>query len=205
MITGKDILNAWLIWKSAGLTPPNAGTPAELQAMRESMLKQYGGLEPETWQKVINKLSHGNHWPRFTDIDDVIKSLREKAEGERVMKALPKPASLHKANIAKIHAIVEHIFKHGSFNGLIQPVSEDFKAYAKKLFPDCNDEFIRRNYCDIAAVKKQDTICELCSAGVLTEGCPVYGHKQFLRIDKRGGNTYICADSNICSKYSRSV
>lgn len=169
------------------------------------MFQQYGHLDSDFWRQVVDILSHSAKWPRFTDIDDVIKSLREKAEGERVMKALPKPASLHKANIAKIHAIVEHIFKHGSFNGLIQPVSEDFKAYAKKLFPDCNDEFIRRNYCDIAAVQKQDTICELCSAGVLTEGCPVYGHKQFLRIDKRGGNTYICADSNICSRYSRSV
>lgn len=194
MMTGKDILNAWLIWKSAGLTPPNAGTPAELQAMTESMLKQYGGLEPETWQKVINKLSHGNHWPRFADIDAAIKELKPPEQPQA-----PQPIN-RKANLAKIHAIVEHIFKHGSFNGLIQPVSEDFKAYAKKLFPDCNDEFIRRNYCDIAAVQKQDTICELCSAGVLTEGCPVYGHKQFLRIDKRGGNTYICADSNICSK-----
>lgn len=199
MITGKDILNAWLIWKSAGLTPPNAGTPVELQAMTESMLKQYGGLEPETWQKVINKLSHGNHWPRFADIDTAVKELKPPEQPQA-----PQPIN-RKANLAKIHAIVEHIFKHGSFNGLIQPVSEDFKAYAKKLFPDCNDEFIRRNYCDIAAVQKQDTICELCSAGVLTEGCPVYGHKQFLRIDKRGGNTYICADSNICSRYSRSV
>ena len=199
MITGKDILNAWLIWKSAGLTPPNAGTPAELQAMTESMLKQYGGLEPETWQKVINKLSHGSHWPRFADIDAAVKELTPSEEPQA-----PQPIN-RKANLAKIHAIVEHIFKHGSFNGLIQPVSDEFKAYAKKLFPDCNDEFIRRNYCDIAAVQKQDTICELCSAGVLTEGCPVYGHKQFLRIDKRGGNTYICADSNICSRYSRSV
>lgn len=199
MITSKDILNAWLIWKSAGLTPPNAGTPAELQAMTESMLKQYGGLEPETWQKVINKLSHGNHWPRFTDIDAAIEELKPPEQPQT-----PRPIN-RKANLAKIHAIVEHIFKHGSFNGLIQPVSEDFKAYAKKLFPDCNDEFIRRNYCDIAAVQKQDTICELCKAGVLPEGCPVYGHKQFLRIDKRGGNTYICADSNICSRYSRTV
>lgn len=201
MITGKDILNAWLVWQSAGLIPPNAGTPAELQAMTESMLKQYGGLEPETWQKVINKLSHGNHWPRFADIDAAVKELTPPEQPQ----ALPKPASLYRANLAKIHAIVEHIFKHGSFNGLIQPVSDEFKAYAKKLFPDCNDEFIRRNYCDIAAVQKQDTICELCSAGVLPEGCPVYGHKQFLRIDKRGGNTYICADSNVCSRYSRSV
>ena len=199
MITGKDILNAWLVWKSAGLTPPNAGTPAELQAMTESMLKQYGGLEPETWQKVINKLSHGSHWPRFADIDAAVKELTPSKEPQA-----PQPIN-RKANLAKIHAIVEHIFKHGSFNGLIQPVSDEFKAYAKKLFPDCNDEFIRRNYCDIAAVQKQDTICELCSAGVLPEGCPVYGHKQFLRIDKRGGNTYICADSNICSRYSRKV
>ena len=167
--------------------------------MTESMLKQYGGLEPETWQKVINKLSHGSHWPRFADIDAAVKELTPSEEPQA-----PQPIN-RKANLAKIHAIVEHIFKHGSFNGLIQPVSDEFKAYAKKLFPDCNDEFIRRNYCDIAAVQKQDTICELCSAGVLTEGCPVYGHKQFLRIDKRGGNTYICADSNICSRYSRSV
>lgn len=197
MITGKDILNAWLIWKSAGLTPPNAGTPAELQAMTESMLKQYGGLEPETWQKVINKLSHGSHWPRFADIDAAVKELTPSKEPQA-----PQPIN-RKANLAKIHAIVEHIFKHGSFNGLIQPVSDEFKAYAKKLFPDCNDEFIRRNYCDIAAVQKQDTICELCSAGVLPEGCPVYGHKQFLRIDKRGGNTYMCVDSNVCGKYQR--
>ena len=199
MITGKDILNAWLIWKSAGLTPPNAGTPVELQAMTESMLKQYGGLEPETWQKVINKLSHGNHWPRFADIDTAVKELKPPEQPQA-----PQPIN-RKANLAKMHAIIEHIGKHGSFKGLLQEPSEEITAYAKKLFPDCNDEFIRRNYCDIAAVQKQDTICELCSAGVLTEGCPVYGHKQFLRIDKRGGNTYICADSNICSKYSRSV
>lgn len=85
--------------------------------------------------------------------------------------------NLYKANLAKIRAITEHITKHGSFKGLLQEPSEEITAYAKKLFPDCDDEFISRNYCDIAAVQKQDTICELCSAGVLPEGCPVYGHK----------------------------
>lgn len=199
MITGKDILNAWLVWKSAGLTPPNAGTPAELQAMTESMLKQYGGLEPETWQKVINKLSHGSHWPRFADIDAAVKELTPPEQPQA-----PQPIN-RKANLAKMHAIIEHIGKHGSFDGLLQPPSPAVIEYAKRIFPDCDMDFIKRNYCDIAAVQKQDTICELCSAGVLPEGCPVYGHKQFLRIDKRGGNTYICADSNVCSRYSRTV
>lgn len=199
MITDKDILNAWLIWKSAGLTPPNAGTPEELQAMTESMLKQYGGLEPETWQKVINKLSHGNHWPRFADIDTAVKELKPPEQPQA-----PQPIN-RKANLAKMHAIIEHIGKHGSFKGLLQEPSPAVIEYAKRLFPDCDTDFVSRNYCDIAAVQKQDTICELCKAGVLPEGCPVYGHKQFLRIDKRGGNTYICADSNICSRYSRSV
>ena len=200
MITGKDILNAWLVWKSAGLIPPNAGTPAELQAMTESMLKQYGGLEPETWQKVINKLSHGSHWPRFADIDTAVKELKPPPEEPQAQQPINR-----KANLAKMHAIIEHIGKHGSFDGLLQPPSPAVIEYAKKIFPDCDMDFIKRNYCDIAAVQKQDTICELCKAGVLPEGCPVYGHKQFLRIDKRGGNTYICADSNICSRYSRSV
>lgn len=196
MITGKDILNAWLVWKSAGLIPPNAGTPAELQAMTESMLKEYGGLEPETWQKVINKLSHGNHWPRFTDIDAAIKELKPPEQPQA-----PQPIN-RKANLAKMHAIVEHIGKHGSFDGLLQPPSPAVIEYAKKLFPDCNDEFIRRNYCDIASVKRFD---DMCQSNVACGECPFYGHKQFLKINPRGGNTYICADSNICSRYSRSV
>ena len=205
MLNGKDILDAWIVWKGAGLIPPKAAEPEQLQTMTQSMLRQYGHLEPAMWGKAVDILAHCDHWPRFSDIDETLKSLREKAEAQKVMASLPKPASLYKANIAKIKAIVEHIGKGGSFKGLLQEPAADVVEYAKKIFPDCDMDFIKRNYCDIAAVQKQDTICELCSAGVLTEGCPVYGHKQFLRIDKRGGNTYICADSNICSRYSRSV
>lgn len=196
MITGKDILNAWLIWKSAGLTPPNAGTPAELQAMTESMLKQYGELEPETWQKVINKLSHGSHWPRFADIDTAVKELKPPEQPQA-----QQPIN-RKANLAKMHAIIEHIGKHGSFDGLLQPPSPAVIEYAKRLFPDCDMDFIKRNYCDIASVKRFD---EMCQSNVACGECPFYGHKQFLKINPRGGNTYMCADSNICSRYSRSV
>lgn len=197
MITGKDILNAWLIWKSAGLIPPNAGTPAELQAMTESMLKQYGGLEPETWQKVINKLSHGSHWPRFADIDTAVKELKPPPEEPQAQQRINR-----KANLAKMHAIIEHIGKHGSFDGLLQPPSPAVIEYAKKLFPDCNDEFIKRNYCDISTAKRYD---EMCNSRAACGQCPFSGHAMFLKISPRGGNTYMCADSNICSRYSRSV
>lgn len=197
MITGKDILNAWLVWKSAGLTPPNAGTPAELQAMTESMLKQYGGLEPETWQKVINKLSHGSHWPRFADIDTAVKELKPPPEEPQAQQPINR-----KANLAKMHAIIEHIGKHGSFDGLLQPPSPAVIEYAKRLFPDCDTDFVSRNYCDILTAKQYD---DMCRSGTACRDCTLCGHKAFLKIDKRGGNTYICADSNICSKYSRTV
>ena len=110
--------------------------------------------------------------------------------------------NLYKANLAKIRAITEHIAKHGSFKGLLQEPSEDITAYAKKLFPDCDVNFIKRNICDIGGQKRNDTICELCAAGVLSEGCPFAGHKQFLKINSRGGNTYMCAGSDVCSRYS---
>lgn len=197
MITGKDILNAGLIWKSAGLTPPNAGTPAELQAMTESMLKQYGGLEPETWQKVINKLSHGSHWPRFADIDAAVKELKPPPEEPQAQQPINR-----KANLAKMHAIIEHIGKHGSFDGLLQPPSPAVIEYAKRIFPDCDMDFIKRNYCDISTAKRYD---EMCNSRAACEQCPFSGHAMFLKISPRGGNTYICADNNICSKYSRSV
>ena len=197
MITGKDILNAWLVWKSAGLIPPNAGTPAELQAMTESMLKQYGGLEPETWQKVINKLSHGSHWPRFADIDTAVKELKPPPEEPQAQQPINR-----KANLAKMHAIIEHIGKHGSFDGLLQPPSPAVIEYAKRLFPDCDMDFIKRNYCDISTAKRYD---EMCNSRAACGQCPFSGHAMFLKISPRGGNTYICADSNICSKYSRSV
>ena len=195
MITGKDILNAWLIWKSAGLTPPNAGTPVELQAMTESMLKQYGGLEPETWQKVINKLSHGSHWPRFADIDTAVKELKPPPEEPQAQQPINR-----KANLAKMHAIIDHIGKHGSFDGLLQPPSPAVIEYAKRLFPDCDIDFIKRNYCDIASVKRFD---EMCRSNVACGECPFYGHKQFLKINPRGGNTYMCADSEICGRYGQ--
>ena len=196
MITGKDILNAWLVWKSAGLTPPNAGTPAELQAMTESMLKQYDGLEPETWQKVINKLSHGSHWPRFADIDTAVKELTPPEQPQA-----QQPIN-RKANLAKMHAIIEHIGKHGSFDGLLQPPSPAVIEYAKKIFPDCDMDFIKRNYCDISTAKRYD---EMCNSRAACGQCPFSGHAMFLKISPRGGNTYMCADSNICSRYSRSV
>lgn len=110
--------------------------------------------------------------------------------------------NLYKANLAKIRAITEHITKHGSFKGLLQEPGEDITAYAKMLFPDCDVDFIKRNICDISGQKRNDTICELCKAGVLTEGCPFAGHKQFLKINPRGGNTYMCADSEICGRYA---
>lgn len=163
--------------------------------MGASMLRQYGHLEQGLWNKAVDLLAHSGRWPRFSDIDETLKSLREKAEGEKTVAALPKPANLHKANLAKINAIVAHIGKQGSFKGLLTEPSAEIINYAKKLFPDCDIEFIKRNYCDISAQKSFDDICD---ARASCGECPFAGHRQFLRIDKRGGNTYMCADAEIC-------
>lgn len=199
MLTEKDITDALVTWKGAGLTPPRVANLGEFQTMTRSMLSQYGRLDSVFWKKVVGILAHSERWPRFTDIDETIKSLREKAEGEKAVASLPKPASLYRANLAKIKTIVEHIGNGGSFAGLIQEPADDITAYAKKLFPDSNSDFVKRNYCDIAAVKRFD---EMCSSGVACGACPLYGHRQFLKINPRGGNTYMCADSDVCSRYS---
>lgn len=172
---------------------------AQLGKMTQSMLQQYGHLDVELWKKAVDILAHCKQWPRFSDIDETVKILREKAEGEKVMASLPKPASLHKANLARIKAIVEHIGKGGSFKGLLQEPAADVVEYAKKLFPDCDIDFIKRNYCDIASVKRFD---EMCQSNVACGECPFYGHKQFLKINPRGGNTYMCAGSEICGRYA---
>ena len=202
MLNGKDILDAWIVWKGAGLIPPKVPSEQEglkqLTQMTQSMLRQYGHLEPAMWGKAVDILAHCDHWPRFSDIDETLKSLREKAEAQKVMASLSKPASLYKANIAKIKAIVEHIGKGGSFKGLLQEPAADVVEYAKKIFPDCDMDFIKRNYCDISTAKRYD---EMCNSRAACVQCPFSWHAMFLKISPRGGNTYMCADSAVCGRY----
>lgn len=173
---------------------------AEFQTMTRSMLSQYGRLEQPFWKKIVSILAHCDHWPRFTDIDAVIKNLMEAKAQPPV---LPQPESVNRANMARIKAIVAHIDRHGSFKGLLQGwPSEEVKGYARHLFPDCSDEFIRENSANLRFCKEAD---ELCASGAACDNCPFYGHRQFLRINKYNGYAYVNADIDICPKYHRRV
>ena len=197
MLTEKDITDALVTWKGAGLTPPRVANLGEFQTMTRSMLSQYGRLDSAFWKKVVGILAHSERWPRFTDIDAAVKSL---TEAKTPPTALPKPERVNKANMARIKAIVAHINQHGSFKGLLEGPDDKVKTYARHLFPDCSDEFISNNAAKLRTCKEAD---ELCASGVVCGNCPFYGHRQFLKINKYNGYAYINADIDVCPKYPR--
>lgn len=61
-----------------------------------------------------------------------------------------------------------------TFGELRQPVSEKARAAAKRIFPDADDSFIKRNYNDISFIADVERKCAEC---INTVDCPYSGHQ----------------------------
>ena len=77
-------------------------------------------------------------------------------------------------------------------------MSEKVRAAAKRIFPDADDSFIKRNCSDISFIADVERKCAEC---INTVDCPYSGHQPFLRVDKESGFTYVVADRERCYKY----
>lgn len=85
-----------------------------------------------------------------------------------------------------------------TFGELRQPISEKVRAAAKRIFPDADDSFIKRNCSDINFIADVERKCAEC---INTVDCPYSGHQPFLRVDEESGFTYVVADRERCYKY----
>lgn len=197
MLTQSDIIATVETWKDAGLTPPQMNNPKDFERYCNGMLAQYRNTPVELWAKAVDQLAHGKRWATFFDIDRALSELRYHEEAK---KNIPREVNTLQAeeNRKKMAEIIAAVGAGKSLKSLIQPPTERIRQIAKRLFPDCNEEFIKREQANLSFVGDAMDKCERCN---YSTDCEFGGHRPFLKIDKKGGFTTVFAEREKCGKY----
>lgn len=189
-----DIKTAFEVWIAAGLKPPQM-SEEQRNIIADKTLQQYKYTAIEDWAEAVEWVANNNtRWVTWFDINTALSIVRQNKIGAE-KKAIERSSRGASEFVKKLFADL----KSGKgFAELRQPVSEKVKAAAKRIFPDADDSFIKRNYNDISFIADVDRRCAEC---INTVDCPYSGHQPFLRVDKESGFTYVVADRERCYKY----
>lgn len=189
-----DIEAAFVVWRAAGLTPPPMNDVQRENFMAKT-LEQYKYTQVNDWAEAVEWVANNNtRWATWFDINTALSIVRQNKIGAE-KKAIERSSRGASEFVKKLFADL----KSGKgFAELRQPVSEKVKAAVKRIFPDADDSFIKRNYNDISFIADVDRRCAEC---INTVDCPYSGHQPFLRVDKESGFTYVVADCERCYKY----
>ncbi|WP_455652059.1 hypothetical protein [Phascolarctobacterium sp.] len=189
-----DIEAAFVVWRAAGLTPPPMND-VQRKNFEAKTLQRYQYTPVDDWAEAVEWVANNNtRWATWFDINNALSIVRQNKIGQEVKHA-------EKAN-KKAGEFVKKLFADlaagKTFNELRQPLSDKVRVAAKRIFPDADDSFIKRNYNDISFIADVDRRCAEC---INTVDCPYSGHQPFLRVDKESGFTYVVADRERCYKY----
>lgn len=192
MLEIEDIITAFKVWIAAGMKPPPED---DRDLIAKKTLEQYKYTQIDDWAEAVDYVANNNtRWATWFDINTALSIVRQNKIGAE-KKAIERSSRGASEFVKKLFADL----KSGKgFAELRQPVSEKVKAAVKRIFPDADDSFIKRNYNDISFIADVDRRCAEC---INTVDCPYSGHQPFLRVDKESGFTYVVADRERCYKY----
>lgn len=188
-MTRDDVINLFKALRAAGLRPPiQKDSVEQANQMVDAFLGQYKSVTPEELQQLITKLSRLPYWPRFYDVDEVLRDCRKQKEVED-----KKPQQPQKED-KQVEAILGRPLRTGE--SYTVAVAEH---YAKTHYKEASPEWVRANRLNIAAQAEFDYECAGCY-GRPSNKCKFGGHRPFLRVDKYTGDVVMLVDSARCSR-----
>lgn len=194
MLELREITIAYELWQAAGLKP-NWSSEGVKTAIERQTLERYKHTDIETWGDTVDYIADNNkYWPTWADINNTLSILRQNKIGAE-KKAIERNSKASNEIVKKLFA---DLAAGKTFGELRQPMSGKVKAAGKRIFPDADDDFIKRNENDISFIADVERKCAEC---INTVDCPFSGHQPFLRVDKESGFTYVVADRERCYKY----
>lgn len=189
-----DIEAAFVVWRAAGLTPPPMNDVQRENFMAKT-LEQYKYTQVNDWAEAVEWVANNNtRWATWFDINTALSIVRQNKIGAE-KKAIERNSKAANEFVKKLFA---DLAAGKTFGELRQPMSKKVRAAAKRIFPDADDSFIKRNCSDISFIADVERKCAEC---INTVDCPYSGHQRFLRVDKESGFTYVVADRERCYKY----
>nr|DAM45857.1 MAG TPA: hypothetical protein [Caudoviricetes sp.] len=189
-----DIEAAFVVWRAAGLTPPPMNDVQRENFMAKT-LEQYKYTQVNDWAEAVEWVANNNtRWATWFDINTALSIVRQNKIGAE-KKAIERNSKAANEFVKKLFA---DLAAGKTFGELRQPMSKKVRAAAKRIFPDADDSFIKRNCSDISFIADVERKCAEC---INTVDCPYSGHQPFLRVDKESGFTYVVADRERCYKY----
>lgn len=99
---------ALALFKAAGLPVPAYGEE-EKRRLLDAWVQRYGSLDADIFVVCSKKLTSGQKFPRFYDMDEALRIRKRKEEADAVAPELP-PVDREK-NKQRIHQLVEHLVK----------------------------------------------------------------------------------------------
>lgn len=107
---------ALALFKAAGLPVPAYGEE-EKRRLLDAWVQRYGSLDADIFVVCSKKLTSGQKFPRFYDMDEAVReavreALRIRKRKEEADAAAPElPPVDHEKNKQRIHQLVEHLVK----------------------------------------------------------------------------------------------
>lgn len=185
----EEVVELFKYWRSAGLKPP-ASTAEQAEAMLDTFFEQYKNVNSEELAMVREKLAHGQYWPKFGEVDEVLAAVRRAKSGNA--KYTPGPAGVEKRN-KECREILGGV---PGAEGFTQAMAA---KCARKFFPDASNEFISENKLLLATQLEQDFHCAACR-GMSYKECPNGGYRPFLKVDSKTGLCVPYVDATPCRK-----
>ena len=108
----QTIGRALALFKAAGLAVPAYGEE-EKRRLLDAWVQRYGSLDADIFVVCSKKLTSGQKFPRFYDLDEAVReALRIRKRKEEADAAAPElPPVDHEKNKQRIHQLVEHLVK----------------------------------------------------------------------------------------------
>lgn len=188
-MTRDDVINLFKTLRAAGLKPPlQNGSAEQANQMVNAFLGQYKNVTAEELQQLMIKLTRLPYWPRFYDVDEVLRDCRRQKEIED-----KKPQQKLQAD-NQVESILGRPLRAGE--SCTKALAEH---YAKTHYKDASLEWVHANRLNISAQAEFDYECDGCY-GMPTNKCKFGGHRPFLRVDKYTGDVVMLVDSAKCGK-----
>ena len=188
-MTRDDVISLFKTLRAAGLKPPmQNGNAEQANQMVDAFLGQYKSVTDEELQQLMLKLTRLPYWPRFYDVDEVLKDCRRQKEVED--KQTKEPTQDDKMT----EAILGRPLGAGESYTIAMA-----EHYASIHYKEASLEWVYANRLNITAQAEFDYECAGCY-GMPSNKCKFGGHRPFLRVDKYTGNVVMLIDSAKCDK-----
>lgn len=188
-MTRDDVINLFKAFRAAGLKPPMQNNNAEqANQMVDAFLMQYKSVTEDELQQLMVKLSRLPYWPRFYDVDEVLRDCRKQKEVEDKQTKAPTQDDKIAEGI-----LGRPLYKGESYTATIA------EHYAKTHYTEASHEWVMANRLNITAQAEFDYECAGCY-GMPSNKCKFGGHRPFLKVDKYTGDVVMYIDSAKCGK-----